>query len=59
MNRIDYMHATQRKPFKEVKEEIVELEAKGIIPNMGYAEKESKYFNDIWLKWKKKKALAS
>ena len=57
MNRIDHMHVTEKKPFKVVKDELVELEAKGIIPDMGYASKEPKYFNDTWLKWKKKKTV--
>lgn len=54
MKRINYMHVTEGKPFKVIKDEIVDLEANGIIPNMSYAEKSPKYFNDMWLKWKKK-----
>ena len=57
MKRIDYMHVTEGKPFKIIKEEIAELEAKGIIPNMEYASKEPVYFNNLWSRWKKKQAL--
>lgn len=59
MQRINHMHVTEKKQFKVIKEEVAELEAKGIIPNNGYASKESKYFNDVWLKWKKKQTITS
>ena len=59
MKRINYMHVSEGKQFKVIKDELVELESKGVIPNMGYASKEPKYFNDTWLKWKKKQAITS
>lgn len=59
MKRINHMHVSEGKQFKLIKDEIAELEAKGIIPNNGYASKTPKYFNDTWLKWKKKQVITS
>jgi|APSaa5957512535_1039671.scaffolds.fasta_scaffold03375_3 hypothetical protein len=59
MKRIQTMHEVENKTFKVIKDEIAELEVKGIIQDMGYASKTPKYFNDTFLKWKKKKSLLS
>jgi hypothetical protein len=59
MKRIQTMHEVENKTFKIIKDEIAELEVKGIIQDMGYASKTPKYFNDTFLKWKKKKSLLS
>ena len=57
MKRIDHMHVSEEKSFKVIKDEIAQLETEGIIPNMGYAEKEPIYFNNLWSRWKKKQSL--
>jgi len=52
--KIDYMVTVEKKSFKEVKDELVILEESGEIQNFGFADKDPKYFNNMYLKWKKK-----
>ena len=52
--KIHYMHTTEGKSFKQVKEGIVIMEKDGVIPDMGYEAKEPIYFNNLWNRWKNK-----
>ncbi len=54
LKKIDYMVVSEKKSFKEVKDELVVLENSGAIPNFGVSEKDPKYFNNMYLKWKKR-----
>ena len=54
LKKIDHMHVTDGKSFKQIKNELVQMQSDGIIPNMGYDEKEPIYFNNLWNRWKNK-----
>jgi hypothetical protein len=53
LQKIDYMVQTEKKSFKQVREDLIQMETDGVIPNFGCSEKDSKYFNNMYLKWKK------
>ena len=53
LEKIDYMIVSENKSFKQIRDELVLLESEGKIPSLGYANKDSKYFNNMYLKWKK------
>ena len=48
------MHVTDGKSFKQIKEDLIQMQTDGIIPNMGYEYKEPIYFNNLWNRWKNK-----
>ncbi len=48
------MHVTDEKSFKQIKEDLIQMQTEGIIPSMGYEDKEPIYFNNLWNRWKKK-----
>jgi len=54
LNKINQMHVNDGKSFKQIKDELTQMEKEGIIPNMGYSDKEPIYFNNLWNRWKKK-----
>lgn len=54
LKKIDHMHETEGKSFKQIKDELVQMQTDGEIPNMGYEEREPIYFNNLWNRWKKK-----
>lgn len=47
------MVVTENKSFKQIRDDLVLIESEGTIPNLGYAHRDSKYFNNMYLKWKK------
>ena len=53
LEKIDYMAVTENKSFKQIRDDLVLMESEGKIPNLGYVNKDSKYFNNMYLKWKK------
>ena len=57
MKKIDYMITTEKKSFKQVKDDLVSMESEGIIPDMGYNKKSPIYFNNMYLRWKKKQGV--
>lgn len=54
LNKIHHMHVNDGKSFKVIKDELVQMQTDGIIPNMGYEDKEPIYFNNLWNRWKNK-----
>jgi hypothetical protein len=54
LKKIDHMHVTDGKSFKQIKDYLVQMQTDGIIPNMGYDDKEPIYFNNLWNRWKNK-----
>lgn len=54
LKKIDYMITTEKKSFKQIKDDLVSMESEGIIPGLGYREKSPIYFNNMYLRWKKK-----
>ena len=54
LKKIDYLHETEKKSFKQIKDDLVLMQTEGIIPNMGYEDREPIYFNNLWNRWKKK-----
>lgn len=52
LKKIHQMHADDDKSFKQIKDELVQMEKNGVIPNMGYEDKEPIYFNNLWNRWK-------
>jgi len=52
--KIDQMHITDGKSFKQIKDDLVAMQRDGMIPNMGFEDKEPIYFNNLWNRWKKK-----
>jgi len=54
LKKIDHMHIDDGKSFKQIKDELVQMQTDGIIPNMGFEDKEPIYFNNLWNRWKKK-----
>jgi len=40
--------------FKQIKDELVQMQQDGIIPNMDYEDKDPIYFNNLWNRWKRK-----
>lgn len=55
LQKIDYMVTTEKKSFKQIRDDLIQMESEGVIPNLGYANKDAKYFNNLYLKWKKSK----
>lgn len=53
LQKIDFMVLSENKSFKQIRDEIVLMEAEGKIPNLGFTNKDAKYFNNLYLKWKK------
>ena len=51
------MHVTEGKSFKQIRDELIQMQIEGIIPNMDYEDKEPIYFNNLWNRWKKKNIL--
>lgn len=54
LKKIDYMVTTEKKSFKQIKDDLVSMESERIIPDLGYKEKSPIYFNNMYLRWKKK-----
>jgi len=54
LKKIDHMHVADGKSFKQIRDDLVQMQADGVIPNMGYEDKEPIYFNNLWNRWKKK-----
>jgi len=54
LKKIHHMHVNDSKSFKQIKEDLVQMQTNGIIPNMGYEDKEPIYFNNLWNRWKNK-----
>ena len=52
--RISQMRKVGHKSWIEIKEELVELQTVGIIPQMGYENKTPVYFSNLFGEWKKK-----
>jgi hypothetical protein len=52
--RISHMRLDGQKSWTEIKEELVELQKVGIIPQMGYENKTPVYFSNLFGEWKKK-----
>ncbi len=48
------MHETDGKSFKQIRDDLIQLQTEGIIPNMGFEDKEPIYFNNLWNRWKKR-----
>ena len=57
LKKIHYMHSTEGKSFKQIKDELVIMQNDGVIPNMGYEDRDPIYFNNLWNRWKKKNKL--
>jgi len=58
MKKIHYMHSTEGKSFKQIKDELVIMQVDGVIPDMGYETKDPIYFSNLWNRWKKKNNMA-
>lgn len=54
--RISQMREVEKKSWTQIKEELVELQKVGIIPQMGYDDKSTIYFSNLFGEWKKKQA---
>ena len=52
--RISQMREVENRSWIEIKEELVELQKVGIIPQMGYENKTPVYFSNLFGEWKKK-----
>lgn len=55
LKKINQMHVTEKKSFKQIKDELIKMQLDGHIPEMGYEDKEPVYFNNLWNRWKKRK----
>ena len=44
----------EKKSFKEVREELIEMEKQGVFPNQSFEERDSIYFNNLYNRWKKR-----
>ena len=51
--RISQMREVGGKSWTQIKEELVELQKVGIIPQMGYEDKTPVYFSNLFGDWKK------
>ncbi len=54
LSKIDYMVTKEKKSFKEVREELIEMEKQGVFPNQSFEERDSIYFNNLYNRWKKR-----
>ena len=54
LKKIHNMHANEQKSFKQIKDELVQMQQDGVIPNMDYEDKDPIYFNNLWNRWKRK-----
>lgn len=53
LQKIDYMVTQEKKSFKQIRDDIIQMITEGLLPDLGYADKDAKYFNNMYLKWKK------
>ncbi len=53
LEKINHMVVTENKSFKQIRDDLVLMESEDTIPNLGYTNRDSKYFNNMYLKWKK------
>ena len=54
LKKINHMHVTDGKSFKQIRDDLIQMQSDGIIPNMGFEDKEPIYFNNLWNRWKNK-----
>jgi len=59
LSKIDYMVTEEKKSFKEVSQELIEMEKNGVFPNQTFNERDSIYFNNLYNRWKKKTRLTA
>jgi len=52
--RIDNWRVVEGKSWPQIKEELVQLQKDGVIPDMGYVHRTPAYFSNEYAKWKKK-----
>ncbi len=52
--RIENWRVVEGKSYPQIKEELVQLQKDGVIPDIGYANKTPAYFSNEYGKWKKK-----
>jgi len=54
LKKINHMHVTDGKSFKQIRDDLIQMQTDGIIPNLGFEDKEPIYFNNLWNRWKNK-----
>jgi len=56
LTRISQMKEVEKKSWEKIREELIQLEIDGIIPNMDFEEKTPIYLSNWYGKWKKKQS---